>query len=200
MSAPAAALRSMSSCTFATRGARHDDAADDAGRRDDRHVGAARPSRVPLSIVTVRKSGVAPAPMISAADGLQRRAGRAARAAARGRACDRPARAAPAAATCAVGELPLQRLVLALDVPQADVAAPDAPRRRETPPDMRALHFGEHAEGRPPRAPARRCASSPARRSGGCARASRRGTGSRRVDGYRAAPWLITTTFPHSSC
>ena len=47
--------------------ARHHDAADHAGRRDHRHVGPHARRCVPLSIVSVRKSGVAPAAMISAA-------------------------------------------------------------------------------------------------------------------------------------
>ena len=110
--------------------ARHDDPADDAGRRDHRHVAPRRRRCVPLSMVSVRNSGVAPAAMISAA--VVFRFDRLAQLeqpleAAR---CDRPARAAPAAAICAVGELRLQRLVL-----RADAAAGrrSRSRRRGTP-------------------------------------------------------------------
>ena len=59
-----------------TRRLGHDQPADDAGRRNHRHVGARRPSRVPLSMVSVRKSGVAAAPMISAATVLSCRCSR----------------------------------------------------------------------------------------------------------------------------
>ena len=48
----------MSSCTFAARALGDDDAADDARRRDDRHVGRETRRCVPLSMVTVRKLGV----------------------------------------------------------------------------------------------------------------------------------------------
>ena len=43
-------------------------------------------------------------------------------------------------------ELPGERVVLALDVPQIGVGAPDLPRGRESRRDG-AFHFGEHAEG-----------------------------------------------------
>ena len=47
--------------------ARQDDAADDTGRRNDRHVGTNARHGVPLSIVIVRNSGLAPPAMTLAA-------------------------------------------------------------------------------------------------------------------------------------
>ena len=108
--------------------ARDDDAADDAGRRDAPPCRRRRPSRVPLSIVTraeIRAS--APPPMISAAAVVRVGLRRAARAAAAGRARDRPARAAAAAAICGVAELALAASSFSVaDAAQADVAGPDA--------------------------------------------------------------------------
>ena len=98
-------------------------------------MSALHPSRVPLSMVSVRKSGVG-----AGADDLRRRrlelrAARAARAAARGRA----SRSASARCSCSCDlrrrQLALERLVLRPDAAQADVAvqhaadADDAARR-----------------------------------------------------------------------
>ena len=186
MIAPAAALRSIEQLHLRRARARHDDPADDAGRRDHRHVG---PQAVARALVDRHASGSrasAPAPMISAAVVFSS-SGRAARAAARARARGRPARAAPAAAICAAASSRFSASFSGLSVPQADVAAPDAPDARDAA-GHRALHFGEDAEG--DRLEHRHAASSssPARRSAGRAPASRRGTGSRSADGYRARP------------
>ena len=67
MIAPAAALRSISSWTFEARAARQDDPADDARPAQSPPCRLRSPSPVPLSIVIVRNSGLAPPAMTLAA-------------------------------------------------------------------------------------------------------------------------------------
>ena len=92
--------------------------------------------------------------------GLQIRADRGARAAARGRAL----RSASARCSCSC-DLRRRRaracsvVVLGLARRAGRRSRSSARRTPTTPADVAALHLGEDAEGRPPRAPARRCAS-----------------------------------------
>ena len=73
MYAPAPALWSTSNCTFAAlRLAEPNDAAHHPGRREDRVVGPHTVPYAPRSTVTVRKYGVASAPMILALTVCQR--------------------------------------------------------------------------------------------------------------------------------
>ena len=145
--APAAALRSMSSCTFADAQAGHDQPADHAGRRNHRHVrrGPRRACRCRWS--ASGSPGSPPAPMISAATVLSWRCSRSS---------EQPLQAAGAIGERALllqrdlraRQLALQRVVLDLEMAQADVAAPQVanagdaagqrraalPRRRRTSP------------------------------------------------------------------
>ena len=145
ISAPAAALRSMSSCTFAARALGTTTRPTTPPARSPPCRRAARRA-VPLSIVSGPELGRRAGRDDLGGGRSSASTGRAARAAARGRASGRPARAAPAARSARSASCASQRLVLGSHLPQADVAAPDAAERRDAA-EVAALHLGEDAEG-----------------------------------------------------
>ena len=123
-------------------------------------MSAARPSPVPLSMVTVRNSGLAPAAITSAP--VVARAARARAAASRLRVA--PRRVRPRTRSCCscdlqIADFAAQRLVLAAHVAQGEVAVPqrlrrppatsDAPRCASD--DAAEDHRVEHGDGRPGR-------------------------------------------------
>ena len=150
-------------------------------------MSAPTPSPVPLSIVSVRKSGRRAGRDDLGGGGLQIRPIAKVEqllegAAAIGeRALLLQRRPAPPRADGASSSF------VRLHVPQPDVAAPHAAHRRRSRRNA-ALDFGEHAEGHRLEDRHAACANSPARKSAGCDPASRRGTGNRPVGGYPGAP------------
>ena len=201
ISAPAAALRSMSSCTFAARRAGVTTRPTDARRRRRPPCRVRARRWCPRSMVTVRNSGVA-----LRADHVR---GRASARCGRSRSVEQllerspPPPPAPAPAAASTRRSPSsrsQRLVLRLrrragrrsrPTPAAPpvTTAPTSPRcTSASAPNTTAWSSGHAAT-----------ACSPARRSGRCAPPRRRRTGSRRAGGCRVGPWYLRCSAQGSS-
>ena len=160
ISAPAAALRSMSSCTFAARGARHDDAADDAGRRDHRHVG---PHAVARALVDRHRPEIRAG---AAGDDLGRRSSAAACCRRSSSSCCsaarplRRARAPAAARPAAAASSRFSCSFSCADLLQGDVVRSTRRGRRRRRRRRRRAAPRRTRRRSPPRAPARRASSS----------------------------------------
>ena len=144
ISAPAAALRSMSSCTFAER-------ALGTTTRPTTPAGAITAmSRCSRRATPCRSSpsgnrASPPAPMISAAVVFSVSCSRSSSSRSRPRVRSASARCS-CSAICVAASCRFSSSFSRLDVPQADVAAPHAADARDAAREP-ALHFGEHPEG-----------------------------------------------------
>ena len=127
ISAPAAALRSISSCTRAACAAGRPITRPTMPAGAITAMSACTPSPLPRSIVTRPDAGIGVARDDFGRERRERRARLRDPAAPAAAPCARPARAAPAAGPPGRRPGSLQRLVLRSRAPQRDVVAPDVP-------------------------------------------------------------------------